>query len=255
MDTNLILTSKIFNGHFTDAEYHYQKASDLFDQVKASARDAHPDQSLLKIARAHGRASIVSVIAGCESLCLCLEKDFAERKIEAIPEQWIPRRWRSREYADWSVSTKLRFVPVLCCKTLKSPNEYYTQLARELSQFDEIVRVRRTLVHGSDVVITYRVGVKDGVTTMSEIPSGDNFWPITRISRDPRSLVREEVVTIYELVLKMCAQAVKYVGSGVSEKWLRDDSGRYGSQVITFRRGDVREEPAPQWVKLLLNIE
>jgi hypothetical protein len=255
MSDEVQITSKVFQGHFTDAQFHLEQ-SGLFHSVVKNSVVTDPkqaDQVALAKSRAHGRAAFISIVAGCESLCNCIEQQFAKRKSDNLPTDWVSKKVRERLFRDWSISTKIRFLPVLCCNESNPPSSYFQSYLQQLREFDEIVKIRNSLIHGAYVETRYKIVFGDGnFHTISDFQ--ENFWPITRIARDPRSLTYDEVNIAYTKVMAVMAEAIRQVGSGIDERFLRDEVAIYGTQRLTLRREAISNDSAPKWVRILLGI-
>lgn len=253
MAEEITLTSKVFQGLFSDADYHIEQAETFHLIVKQSAarEPLNTDQVALGKARAHGRACIVTVIAGMESLCVCLEDLLPTRTVEDLPDDWVPRKLRKRKFRFWPLVAKVRFVPVLCCEQLRTSDSYFCESDAALKEFEEMVRIRNRIVHGGKVTTRYSIefGENNLHTICDDFP--DNFWDITHFPTDIRSLSYNEASQTYILVLELARQMVAYLDGKVTLAFLRDVELLHGDREHSGQPESV-EETFPRWCKILL---
>jgi hypothetical protein len=256
MTEEITLTSKIFQGLFSDADYHLDQAEYFHSIVKQSAARGplNADQVALGKARAHGRACIVTVIAGTESLCVCLEDLLRTRAVEDLPADWIPKNQRGRMFRFWPLVLKVRFIPVLCCDQLRTHDSYFRESDVALRELEEMVKIRNRIVHGGKVTTRYTIdfGENNLHTVRDDFP--DNFWDITHFPTDIRSLSYDEANQTYTLVLELARQMVAYLDGKVTLAFLRDADLLHSGREYTAQQESV-DETVPRWCRILLGGE
>jgi hypothetical protein len=256
MSDEIAITSKVFQGLFSDADYQLDQAEEFHAIVKdaESQKPQNEVQVALGKARAHSRACIIEVVAGLESLCNCAEDLLQERCTDDIPENWIPKKQRGKKFRDWHLVEKVRFVPVLCCGSLLAPDSYFQKSENALNELREIYRVRNSVVHAGMVTTRYTIefGSNSLHTIRDDFP--ENFWKITHFPRDLRSLSYDEARHTYDHVLRLARQMVGYLGEKVTLAFLRDDELVHAGRRFPIQRESVVES-VPRWCEILLGSE
>lgn len=253
MAEEITLTSKTFQWLYSDADYHLDQAEHFHSLVKASTAQGplHTDQVALGKARAHSRACIICVIAGTESLCNCIVDRLQEKDTTDIPSEWIPKKQRNRKFEDWPLYLKVRFVPVLCCNSLKPPGTYFEDSDASINELREIVRVRNTMVHGTLVTTRYTVAFgQNNLHTMGGEPPED-FWSLTHFPKDLRSLSYDDANLAYSHVLDLTRRLIAYLNGKVTLIFLRDDVLIHKGQRFAVQR-ESTFETTPRWCEILL---
>lgn len=253
MADEITLTSKIFQWLYSDADYHLNQAEHFHSLLMASTAQGplNTDQVALGKARAHGRACVITVIAGTESLCNCIENSHSKRKPKDVPAEWIPKKQRNRKFEDWPLYLKIRFVPVLCRDSLNPPDSYFDDSDAAINELREIVRVRNTMVHGSMVTTRYTVAFgRNNLHTMGGEPPED-FWPITHFPRDIRALSYDDANLAHSHVLALARRMIAYLNGEVTLIFLRDDVLTHKGQRFAAQR-ESTIETIPRWCEILL---
>ena len=206
-----LLISKIFQGLLTDADFHIKEAK----KYNALINNNHSlpvvikSQDVLRKGRAHSRACIVTAIAGFESLCNCIEYSFHKRLLDDIIIDWIPKSQimqstnKPRNFDNWQLVQKIRFIPVLCDLILSHPNSYFPESNSNIDKLDEVVRVRNKIIHGGLIKIACEIDwpsreVNDRLT--------ENYYPLTKIHKDIRALSYNEAFFFSSGIGNLCAQ-------------------------------------------------
>lgn len=253
MSIELEITSKIYQGLFSDADYHLER-SEFFNLIVEQSAKGGPmniDQAALGKARAHGRACIISVIGGAESLCNCFVEELHKRTIKDLPNDWVPRNQRGRKFNYWPLVYRLRFIPVLCNEEKIHPTAYFEESDEKIIELRELVEIRNMIVHGGIVKTKYECefGENNLHTISYEFP--ENFLDITNFPRDVRSLSFDEAKLTYSSVMSILKRMIKFIDVEISLLYLRDERLEHDGQIYFISR-ETYTEKTPNWCKKLL---
>lgn len=185
MERTGILNSKSFQALFDDSYFFYKNASEINIKYHESIdpKSKLSDQFLLNQMRSFSRACIISAIAALESLSNHLIKDFKKHDKKDIPERWFASdsKWQNKRIMEWPLIQKIRFLPTICNKKLKSPDEYFEFPDYKLELFCELVTIRNKIVHGKLVPVRISIDTK---TKILKADYPENYWPISKIPKD-----------------------------------------------------------------------
>lgn len=253
MSDILEITSKVYQGLFSDADYHLDM-SETFDRIVKESAKAGPrsiDQVALGKARAHGRSCIIAVIGGAESLCNCFEHELRKRTVEELPENWLSKRQRGKKFNDWLLVQKVRFIPILSNEQFESPSAYFEEHDESIVVLRELVKIRNTIAHGGLIITKFKVEFgKDNLHTLSyEFP--ENFWEKTKFPKDVRDLSFKEAKLTYSTVMSILKRMIKFIDVEISLLYLRDERLEHDGQVYSISR-ETYTERTPNWCKRLL---
>lgn len=226
--------SKSFQALFNDADYFLEQARLLNEGLASGSADSGlPNQKVLGNQRACLRACFISCVAALESFVNIILIELKRREPQALHPDWLYRRQRKQKLDMWALPDKVRFVPVLCNKDLKPPDEYFDENGRGHRILSELIEIRHTLVHGRPVEVKFLIKHSQNRIKQFSNDSPDNFWPETRFPCDINEIAYDNVAFGYRHILSIMKNLRVFLEGQITREFLLE-------QTIKFAQGNGR---------------
>ena len=223
-------------------EHHYRESEALYERIHAQdpSNPQQFDQHLWMKEKSASRASFIMGMAGIEAFVNNVIGDFGVRGKEELPRGLLNQKQRKRPIEYWRLPDKVYFLPTLCNSELAPPTSYFNKTSEPFKLFEELVQIRNRIMHGRPDPFLGLIKLKPD--KMHEVNDNfpENFWPLSKISKDFTSFNFESAKIAYENVVWVRGALLGFL-QDVDEKYMQDEKIKLISPIIPDEIADEKE--------------
>ena len=186
--------------------YHQQiqARKDRYAETKVidtSGRDEWQLEKSLSI------GSFMVKYAGLEALVNCTFEDHMVREVKDLSDDYFigpllkkQSKLQGKKFTYWHLATRVFLIIPLCSDPEMDPRTVLDTTSDEWKKFEEIIKIRHSFNHGSEVVGTQNATKLASKLWITDDNYPENFWPLTKVYRDHRLFGYEDALNLHNTI-------------------------------------------------------
>lgn len=222
-----------FQSLFYSMDHYFNESREFYQKVQAQnhTKPLEFDQDLWMKEKSASRASFIMGLAGIEAFTNNVLKDYSKRNKEDLPEAILSKYQKSTDVGRWRLIDKVYFLPTLCNDIFNPPAIYFKRDSRAFKLFEELVKIRNSIVHGRPEPFMVLFRLKPNKVHEMNDSFINNFWPLSKIPKDFSSFNYECAKTAYENIKCVRDSLVKFLDK-VDDKYMKEEKIKLISPII-----------------------